>query len=167
MSVPVTMFRGGGLPCLSAAEVDAAVEGKARFLWLGEPLVHPLRGSAREAFEAAKQQHYCVSRGRGNDRVAQAFFYWCEAHGEPFIRVRLRRAFATVELDGITWDRRMGDAAQALAHRALTAASSAGAVLIVGAVVWLSDRVYRERAEALAAELYAIARQPRADNGTV
>jgi hypothetical protein len=110
-------------------------------------------------FNAAKECHFISTK---NDNLLSMFFHWCEANREPFIYIRKRRCYATVVVDRIMCSRhRLSDKTLKEVERVLKVYSAPGALLSWGETYINSSKVSVERAEELAALLYAIVTSPQ------
>ena len=118
-----------------------------------------LSSTERRRFDDAVSRHFVVT-GQGEEPWgARAYFRWCEAHGEPYVRVRRRRRYATVSCDTITMPWSYPPVALSQMVEYLRKYSVPGAYLFWG--VWTeSDRVPIEHAETLAVLLYSAATSP-------
>jgi hypothetical protein len=91
------------LPCVSRAQIDAAVRGELRLRWStsgrAQALVSALQPVDRVVFEHAKRVGYVVLR-RPRSSLERAWLLWCDAANQPFIRVELvGRAHAVIDLE--------------------------------------------------------------------
>jgi hypothetical protein len=112
------------------------------------------------AYEEGKVNHYVVTN---NVEVSNAYFHWCDGPPPiPFIRVRLRKRYAEVSADLITVpeDRSLWPAAREAIRRLFERESSPPYRHGVG-IFSRCDRIPLERAQAVAAELWAILTAPR------
>lgn len=116
----------------------------------------------RAAYEEAKRNRFVVYKregcgwGRGDGQVG-AYYYWCRALEEPYVRVLKHKMYAEVSLDMISTNRRLGEETIVSARRLLYRFSLPQARIYWGECYNKSSRVRLEEALRLAAILYAIA----------
>jgi hypothetical protein len=154
------------LPMLDLEVVEQAVRGKIKVKWFvnnrDKGRNFRLRPLELAAYEEAKRNRFVVYKREGcgwgwGDGQVGAYYYWCRALGEPYVRVLKRKAHAEVSLDMISTNRCLGEEAIAAVGRVLRRFSLPGARLYWGECYNQSTRVRLEGAERLAAILYAIA----------
>jgi hypothetical protein len=161
------------LPRLDLKVVEQAVRGKIKIKWFvgNRDMGLNLRLSPPElaAYEEAKRNRFVVwnRKGKGKGKIggpANAYFHWCEAQGEPYVRVLKRKAYAEVTLNMLSTNRDLGEEAIVSAEQVLHRFSIPRARIEWGEWYNESTRVRLEEAERLAAILYAIATdfKPRA-----
>jgi hypothetical protein len=84
-------------------EADAAAHGETTFYRFGQPVSAKLTRKELELYELAKQRRYIqVGRVHANERVAAAYFDWCEGARFPVIKLRFRGHYATLSVDLIS-----------------------------------------------------------------
>ncbi len=160
------VYRGCRLPMLDLETVEQAIRGEIQVKWFvgnrDKGRNFRLRPLERAAYEEAKRNRFVVYQregcgwGRGDGQVG-AYYYWCRALGEPYVRVLKHKTYAEVSLDMISTNRSLDEEAIVSARQLLYRFSLPRARIYWGEYYNESTRVRLEEAERLAAILYAIA----------
>lgn len=167
-----TLYPAGGVGCgvregqrmepieWTEQTLEDAIRGRITVSRWGHPVPYRLNGEERREFEHAKQRHFLIARGQ-RANLENAYYEWCALGPQPYVVVRPRRDYATVKADLICCqpsEPHLDAAAEA--ESLLQRESAPGAWISVGTLT-CSDKVPVERAEEVAAMLWAILTAPR------
>lgn len=89
----------------SNEQLEAILTGKLTIYWEtgGFDIIGKLSKSQRDEYEKAKKRGFvCVD----DSLVSDAYFYWCEVNRRPYITIKNRRKYASVDIDHITIGRK-------------------------------------------------------------
>jgi hypothetical protein len=80
---------------------DACARGTMTMYRAGQTVTRKLTRAEMRLYEAAKEQHYVIARGRSGLDVSNAYYLWCEGAQIPFIRIEQKRNYSYLTLDVI------------------------------------------------------------------
>jgi hypothetical protein len=157
-------YSGSTLPRIPQEKIDDAIDGKLKIFYYDHEIKLKLNKADRARYEEALKNHVVIIRGmRERDPAANAFFFSCDNHNEPYIKVVEKKKYATVDCDLITTVNREGSVCKLpedLAQKAvdiLTRDSVHGAWITgLGGVIISSNRIPKDLAPTVAKQLYGI-----------
>jgi hypothetical protein len=83
---------------VTPAEVERLARGERCLSRSGQLFSLELNAEERAELERAKRRGCVVCRG-SRDRLSSVWWYWCQAKGEPYIAIKVRRTQAAVILE--------------------------------------------------------------------
>ncbi len=106
------------LPRVPEDVLDAAIRGEVVIHWHEQRLPLRLRPDEEREYRRAQERGYLNCRGK-QDALRRAWFYWCENHDHPYVRVQFGPRYAAVTLDLIAQSWRLTDPLVAGVRRAM------------------------------------------------
>lgn len=69
---------------LSFADLENAIKGKTKVVWLQEPIPLHLSGEEKKEFEGGKSKGF-INNFKDRDNLLNAWFHWCEIEKKPYV----------------------------------------------------------------------------------